>query len=213
MRALLPILLLATASCMSVELAAPRLRTNSGPAAHRTIKRVVALPATCGGLVRAELAQQQNVEPEYLPGKCPENALKGADQAIRAALEFRGLTVIDSEKVNAVTATRHEAEVRSTYATTTTVEQHGSMFEDATPNEQTEILRELSADALLNMRVFLGSSMGVGIRRTVVVQIRLRVVEDGALVWARRCEVEVGGLITSTLAIEQATKCAIEGTK
>jgi hypothetical protein len=47
-------------------------------------------------------------------------------------------------------------------------------------------------------------------RRSVIVQVRLRTVEDGQLVWARRCEIEAGGMTTDTIAIEQGTKCAIE---
>lgn len=206
--------LLATASCTSVELAPPRLTARNGAASRRTIRRVVALPTTCGGLINPALpSNQPNVDPAYIPGRCPEQALKGADQAIRSSLDFQGYSVIDSEKVNAVTASRHEIEVRSSFSTSKTIEQHGALFEDATPNEQNDILRELGADGILNTRVFVGSSMGLGMRRTVVVQIRLRAVEDGALAWARRCELEVGGLITDAVAIEQGAKCAIEGAK
>ncbi len=214
MRALVVAIAVLTASCTSVELAPPQLRAKSGPAVRRVIRRVVALPATCGGVITPELASKNtNFDPQYIPGKCPEQALKGAEQAIRASLDFQGYSVIDSEKVNAVTATRHEVEVRSAYNASKTIEQYGSLFEDATPNEQNEILKELQADALLNTRVFVGSSMGLGARRTVIVQVRLRAVEDGALVWARRCELEVGGIITDALAIEEGAKCAIEGAR
>jgi hypothetical protein len=205
-RALLLVTLLT--GCVSAELAPPRLIAREGAASRRTIRRVVALPATCGGMINAELLN--NGDPTYTPGMCTPQILKGADHAIRSALEFQGLTVIDSEKVNAVTASRHEVEVRSSYATTTTTEVHGSLFEDATPNEQNEILKELGADALLNTRVLIGSAIGAGMRRSVIVQVRLRTVEDGQLVWARRCEIEAGGMTTDTIAIEQGTKCAIE---
>ncbi len=197
--------------CTSAELAPPRLVAHEGPASRRTIRRVVALPATCGGLVSAELLNQG--DPTYTPGVCPPQALKGADQAIRSALEFQGLTVIDSERVNAVTASRHEVEVRSSYSTEKTTELHGSLFEDATPNEQIEILKELSADALLNTRVLIGSTIGAGLRRSITVQVRLRAVEDGLLIWARRCEIEAGGLTTDAVAIERGTKCVMDGAR
>jgi len=88
--------------CVSAELAPPRLIAREGAASRRTIRRVVALPATCGGMINAELMNQG--DPAYTPGMCTQQVLQGADQAIRSALEFQGLTVIDSEKVNAVTA-------------------------------------------------------------------------------------------------------------
>jgi hypothetical protein len=208
--------LLFATSCTSAELMPPQLTTHEGAAARRPIHRVVALPMTCGGLVSMAdeaAGKDKSTDPMYIAGKCPKQALKGADQAIRASLDFHGYTVIDSETVNAVTATRHEVVVSNEYDTLKTVEQVGSLFEDATPNEQKEILEELNADALLNARVFVGSSMGVSHRRTLIVQVRLRAVSDGALVWARRCELEIGGLVTDTIAIEQGARCVSEGAR
>jgi hypothetical protein len=203
--------LLMSVACTSAQLAPPVLRTRKGPGDPRAVKRVVALPATCGALSLERVETADPHAPLFLPRKCPEQALKGVDQAIRSALDFQGLVVIDSERVNAVSATRHEVEVRRGYSATVRTEQQASMFEDATPLEQVEILRELRADGLLNTRIFIGAGMGLSARRTVTVQVRLRTV-DGALVWARRCDVEVG-LTMDQAAIEQAAKCAIEGAR
>lgn len=192
-------------ACASVELAPPLVRARTGPAMARPIRRVVAIPATCGAL---------SVERIDAAGKaratCPDTALRAVDMAIRSQLEFGGFEIIDSEQVNAVTATRHEVQERWGHGpTTTTTEQHGARFEDATPFEQTAILQELGAEGVLNTRLWIGAGVGFGQRRTIAVQIRLLATSDGALAWARRCELEVGGITTDEVAMERGTRCAI----
>lgn len=219
MRALtlaLAALALQIAACGSVELTPPRLVYRNGAAARRPLRRVVALPATCGVLLSEAVALAR--DPRFPPRRCPNRErLQGIDQGIRASLDFQGFQVIDAERVNVVTASRREIEERRKYGahetSTSTTETHGALFEDATPDEQAEILKDLSAEALLSTRVLIGSELGLSARRTVTVQVRLRAALDGALVWARRCEVEVSALTTDEAAIERAAKCAIEGAR
>lgn len=208
-------LVLATA-CSSSELAAPLIRARMGPAAQRPLHRVVARPASCGTL--SSIAIPNAGDPQHshweTRAMCSADAMTATDVAIRSILEFGGFEIIDSERVNAVTATRHEVEERKAFYTTKTTEQEGARFEDATPFEQADILRELGAEGVLTTRIWIGADVGFGQRRTVAVQVRLVAISDGALVWARRCEFEVGGLVaTDDVAMERGARCAIEGTR
>lgn len=202
--------LLATAvllGCTSAELAKPVYYAHRGPAVDHPVRRVVALPATCGSF---SMTAQQVGEAMYaIPQRCLPSLLPPTDQLIRSQLDFLGFQVIDAEKVNAVTASRQEIVTRHGLAESTRVEKHGSLFTDATPIEQAAILRELNADAVLNTRILIGSDTGLGKRRSVVVQIRLRAADDGRLIWVHRCEVEIGGLEQDTDGIQAATRCAM----
>jgi hypothetical protein len=201
---------LALAACSSVELAPPLLRAHTGPAANRPMHRIVALPASCGTLSLEKIETADPQHPIYQSrAECPATTLQAIDLAIRSELELGGFSIIDSERVNAVTASRHEV-IQNEDSTATTV---GARFEDATPFEQTEILRDLGADAVLSTRVWVGAGIGMGQRREVAVQIRLLAAADGALAWARRCELEVGGLTTDEVGIDRGARCAIAGAR
>ena len=193
--------------CTSAELAKPVYYAHRGPAAQQTVRRVVALPATCGSL--SMTAEYVGGTPTVLSQRCLPSFLPPTDQLIRSQLDFLGFQVIDSEKVNAVTASRREIITRHGLAESTRVEKHGSLFADATPIEQAAILRELNADAVLNTRILIGSDTGVGKRRSVVVQVRLRAADDGRLIWVHRCEVEIGGIEMDVDGIQAATRCAM----
>lgn len=203
----------APAACSSVELAPPVVRMRAGPAVERSLRRVVALPSTCGSLTLIPLptGDPDRHHWETRPA-CPEHAMAAIDNAIRSSLELRGFHVIDAEKVNAVTATRREVRERRGFLQATTTETTGARFTDATPFEQRDILRELRADGVLSTRISIGAGLGIGQRRTVTVQLRLLAV-DGALAWARRCELEVAGLLTASdeLAMERGARCVVEG--
>lgn len=205
---LLATMIMMIMGCISAELAPPVYSTNQGPAARRTVKRLVALPATCGtlGLGAVPTASGTQIA---VPAKCPDKALASVNQLIRAQLDFLGMQVIDSDKVNAVTASRREIEARSRYQTKTLTEVSSSLFDDATPGEQADILRELGADAVLSTRVFIGAGIGLGARRIAFVQVRLRTADDGSLIWAHRCAVEIGGIDLDIDGIQEAARCAM----
>jgi len=205
-------LALGAGGCTSAELAAPQVHARIGPAAAQRVKRVVALPATCGSLA-LHMVRDATDHATWEVDECSRAALEGIDQAVRAALDFAGYEVIDAERVNATTAQRHEAEQRNGRGdgerTSQTV---GATFNDATPFEQAEILQELGADGVLNTRIWIGADVGMSGRRTVAVQVRLVASRDRALVWARRCELEVGAG-RDPLAMERAARCAAKGAR
>jgi hypothetical protein len=200
--------LLLLVGCTSAELAPPVYSAHRGPAADRVVRKIVALPATCGALSQTG-AKAADGSIIAVPAKCPNKALASVNQMIRSQLDFLGMQVLDSDKVNAVTASRHEVEVRKKFDTTITAEWQGSLFDDATPKEQADILRELGADAVLSTRVFIGAGIGFAARRTVVVQVRLRTADNGTLIWAHRCAVEIGGIDFDIDGIQDAARCAM----
>ncbi|MEO8703885.1 MAG: hypothetical protein ABI867_27800 [Kofleriaceae bacterium] len=202
------------AGCSSAELAPPVLRARSGPAIDRAVHRVLAVPASCGtlSLVRVDTADPDR--PTFQTrAACPPDALHAIDIAVRSSLEFGGFQIIDSEQLNAVTASRLQIE-RTTDGGPSSVETHtdGARFEDATPFQQTAILADLRAEGLLTIRISVGAPVGFSQRRTVAVQAQLLAL-DRALVWARRCELEVSGFTTDEVAMERAARCATEGVR
>ncbi len=225
--------LAATSACTSVELAAPIVRSRRGPAAEAPVRRVVAVPATCGALSMTVMETYANGKRAFAQREgCPPSTLLAIDQLIRSNLELGGYSVIDLERVNALTATRHEVQERTLLrsaartsdgtmgatgapvrdATTTETETRGARFEDATPLEQRELLAELGAQGLLTTRVTVGAEVGAGLRRIVMVQLQLLDMPERRLVWAQRCELEIGGIFaTDDLAMVRAARCASEG--
>ncbi len=229
--------LAALSACASVELAPADLRTRRGPAAARPVRRVVALPATCGTLAfpppqhdeaAAAAAAQQPPEPDpsnpYRSWRvfslCDDAHMAGVDARVRALLEFRGMDVIDSERVNAETRRRVEraestssrlgAEPPAT-SESRAIDVEGAVFLDATPAMQEAIAADLGADGLLNTRIWIGSPEGMGSRRRIEVQLRLLHLPEQEMVWASRCGVEIAGVESDSQGMEEAARCAVEG--
>jgi hypothetical protein len=211
MRAVVVWLIVAAAGCGSARLAPASARAQRGPAADRPVQRVVALGATCGSLQLHDVNPGDSSAPLEIE-ECQPTALVAADQTIRSALDFAGYHVIDAEQVNAVTARLHEVEVRRGLLGTRTARTDGVTFSDATPAEQAGILKELHADGVLTTRVWIGAGVGVSSRRTVAVQVRLATSADRTLVWARRCEIEVG-VEQDPSAMQRAAQCAVAEAK
>jgi hypothetical protein len=206
----------ALGACSSVELAAPVVRGRVGPAAARQVRSIVALPASCGTLSMVRVPLEGSAATWVQQVACSDTALRAVDQTVRSNLELGGFSVIDSERVNAVTGSRREVQERRQYwggvQSSTEIEQRGARFEDATPLEQRALLAELGAQGLLTTRVAVGASVGAGQRRVVTVQLQLLDVPERQLVWSRRCELEVGGIFaTDEVAMTSAASCAAEG--
>jgi hypothetical protein len=211
--------LLLGAGCSSVELLPDRVRVRTGPAAGMKTRKVVALPATCGALSTLGGTAESGTT-TALTSECAPPDVEGVDGSVRAALEFQGFQVIDSEQLNATSRERIEKietsrsvtnGVRSPESWSREVERRGATFVEAPPSLQKSILQELHADGLLSTRIWIGAASGLSARRAVEVQVRLLHVPSGKLVWARRCTLEVGGLITDAMAMERAARCATRG--
>jgi len=205
-------------ACSSVELLPDRVRVRNGPAAGLATHKVVALPASCGSLAGVAAAAETSGLPA--PAECAPPDIEGVDGSVRAALEFQGFQVIDSEQLNATSRERIEKietsrsvsqGQRSPEMWSREVERKGATFAEAPPSLQRSILQELGADGLLSTRIWIGAETGLSARRAVEVQVRLLHVPSGKLVWARRCTLEVGGLMTDAMAMERAARCATRG--
>jgi hypothetical protein len=215
----LAIVALVLAGCASVELAPMHDDVRSGPAKSRAMHRVVALPATCGSLQQnfdmphtTATNPRQAYMQDNMIATCQAQALTAVDQVIRSNLEFAGYDVVDADKVNAVTATRHEVIARHGAFTTDTIDTRGSLFEDATPREQRAILTELGADGVVATRVWFGAGAGAGNRHDVTVQTLLVATTDRELAWAHRCKLEIA-VVGDAVALDQVSRCAIAGVK
>jgi hypothetical protein len=219
---ILAAMLLATA-CSSAELLPDQVRVRTGPGAHLATRKVVALPASCGALSTLAGAAEPpggGSAGSPLASECAPPDLEGVDGSVRATLEFQGFHIIDSETLNATSRARIETiesarsvrqGVRSPVSWSRRVERRGPTFGEAPPSLQKKILAELGADGLLSTRIWIGAATGLSTRRTVEVQVRLMHVASGTLVWARRCTLEVGGLVTDAMAMERAARCATRG--
>jgi hypothetical protein len=218
-RSIMLLALLLGVACSSVELLPDRVRVRTGPAAGTKTRKVVALPATCGALSTLAGSPSESTG-NPLTSECAPPDVEGVDGSVRAALEFQGFQVIDSEQLNATSRERIEKietsrsvsqGVRSPESWSREVERRGATFVEAPPSLQRSILQELGADGLLSTRIWIGAATGLSARRAVEVQVRLLHVPSGKLVWARRCTLEVGGLITDAVAMERAARCATRG--
>ena len=203
-------------ACSSVELAPTTTMVRRGPAFGQPSHRVVTLPATCGALD----VLQQTAE-LHAPDRCTSGDLGSIDGKVRSLLDFAGADVIASDTLNAQTRSRREIETRTTTGigspdplapvTETTSREtviEGSTFADAPLPLQREILREIRADAVLTTRIKVGAITGPSGRRLVQVQLRMAAALTGQLIWARRCSMEIGGLLATDLDTAEAGEFA-----
>lgn len=191
----LAIAALCAAGC--AELRPPVTTVRTGPAADRRVARVVALPPACGTILEAP---PTSIQAYRAPSGCPVYAVQGLDAALRSELAFRGLDVVDVEQINAITATRRETRSGGDRVRLDGV---WSRFADAPRAEQQAILAALRADGIVTTRMWLAP-------HEVTVQLRLVTADDRALVWVRRCEVEIDQHVTDVTWLERATRCALD---
>lgn len=202
-------------ACVTAELDPPIVHTVGGPASGQHVQKILALHPTCGKFIGVHLDHSGTMVSD---NECPPALLDGIAQRVRSTFDFIGYQVIDVERLNAITASHHEVIERSEVierrrhnrSEWSMAERVGATFEDAAPREQLALLHELGADALLTTRVWVGAGIGLSSRRNVVVQLRLTTAADHRMIWARRCELQVGGLETDDRAIERAAVCAAQ---
>lgn len=215
------LLAVAAAACSSVELEPTTVKFRRGPVGASSVRRVVAVRATCGclsgfGREALDRSMSRSIEEKQATAHlsdavgCTDKQIEGVDQLVRSALEFRGYSIVDSERVNAITAERTETIIRAGGAETRREAViRGALFADAPPSLQDRILDELDAEGLLNARIFVGAPVARSPRRNVDVQVRLIDVDSGDLVWASRCRVNTAWEVDE-VAIMQAARCAVE---
>jgi hypothetical protein len=175
---------------------------DDGPAAEPTEPPPAARPAS-----RTVSTAEREPGASWVP--CHRETVAAVDGAVRSTIAFRGLDLIDSERLNATTLS-HVVTVEERDLGGPTVERvrTGATFAEATPAQQRAILDQLGADGVLATRIRIGSGVGASERRLVEVQVRLLSAAGGELVSARRCSEEVAGLVGEARALERLARCA-----
>jgi hypothetical protein len=184
-----------------------------GPAFGHDANPIAALPVRCGAAALG-----------CLPGYQYAVA-----SATRMALELGGVSLVDSELINAemrlrtvrTRSSQHEYEAPSDQlgqpAQTTvsgssesTTEVTGATWASLPPGEQRSLLEAIGVRGLLAATIFLGVPRGAAGQRTVTVRVAVTRLSDGALAWQSECGVETGDYHAEPQAVELATRCALE---
>ncbi len=190
-------------ACSSAALRKPIQQLRQGPASNVVIRRVVAVPSTCGSFLTVRDPNGVTSLP-----RCKTLQLETVDALLRVEFDFRGFDVVNAAKVNATTFSRLQIinqYSKSSKESVTT--RSGSTFADVTPAMQDRVIEDLDADGLLLSRIWLGAGIGISLRHEVMVQIALIDTKSDELVWARRCSIETIHL--DEKAILDATRCAM----
>ena len=151
--------------------------------------------------------------------------------ATRMELEFAGFHVVDAETLNNELSWRQETTtevdpVTSPANPTGAVRARppGDLPEDPPalsektggftalpPEQQRAFLLESGVQGVLSVSISLGPLQGLIFpHRDATIAITMTRVNDGALAWYSRCHVDTGKFHTEELALELATRCALE---
>jgi hypothetical protein len=204
--AVLAISALAATAC-SLTTPPPLARIRKGPAFAAPPGRLLALPAAC--IEEAGEVCMLGVCAE-MPRECHPGRQEGVEGAARMALEFAGLSLVDSELINARLGDRQERERSSPWlGAVTEVSLDVTRWGEASEEEREAVLDELSIDGFLESRLALGAPRGMAATRTVEVAVRI-VRRSGELAWESRCSTLTGDHHHMERAIDLATRCAID---
>lgn len=207
-----PLALLPAAACKFTP-PTPVAYVTHGPAFGHEANPIAALPVRCGGATLG-----------CLPGYRHAVA-----SATRMALELGGVSLVDSELINAELRMRttrthrsqselelpsaqlgQPAETTVIGSSQTTTEVTGATWETLPPGEQQSLLQAIGVGGLLHATISLGTPHGMAGQRTVTVQLAVTRLSDGALAWQSECGVETGDYHAEPQAVELATRCALE---
>ena len=137
------------------------------------------------------------------PLLCGPSHQHAVAEATRMALEFDGYSIVDSELLRAEMLRRHQTGSRDEVV-------GGTLFAEASPAEQHQILRDVGADGVVTTTLTISQARGAEAARTVAVEMAVLLL-DGELVWWSQCRAESGYAASNEEAIDTATRCAIEG--
>lgn len=184
-----------------------------GPAFGQEANPIAALPVRCGATTMG----------------CVPGYQYAVANATRMALELGGVSLVDSELINAemrmrTTKTRSStseyeqsspqigqpAQTTATGTRETTTEVTGATWESLPPGEQQSLLTAMGVRGLLHATISMGTPHGLSGQRTVTVQLAVTRLSDGALAWQSECGVETGDYHAEPQAVELATRCALE---
>ncbi|HEY4177948.1 MAG TPA: hypothetical protein VGM90_13970 [Kofleriaceae bacterium] len=205
------LMFLAVAACRW-EPPAPTARVRRGAIAGELLTPLASPPTICAAV----------------EGTCDTKLLASVRTQARMELELAGMSLMDAERINAErrvrTHTESESENtrvvtddlggRDERVTTATAESSttlGRTWADLATSEQRELLVESGFKGLILSRVDLGEPRGLGgYIQTVTVSLEIRRAADFELARSSRCAVETGDSNSMGVALEKATRCALE---
>ncbi|HVK74093.1 MAG TPA: hypothetical protein VM734_12275 [Kofleriaceae bacterium] len=191
----------------------PLARVRKGPAGGGLVSPVAALPATCQSPPQ-ELSILGVTTP--IDNPCSEAYELAIATATRMELEYAGYGIVDTELLNAEARTRvtRTTDWQSAYGSgeSSTTEVTGLTWAQLSPGHQRDVLMAIGVRGLLSSTLTIGAARGLSWQQTVTVALSLTRVEDGVLAWRSQCSAETGDYRTLAVAIEVATRCALEST-
>lgn len=151
-----------------------------------------------------------------LPSECASQTCKGLDAIVASELAFRGIDVVDLDRIAGVERTRTEVSISTSRevnarptptSRTTRVEVHGPLLSDVDVWTMRDQLAAMGVDAVVRVR----TAELEGKPRLVLALIRVTRASDASLVWASACQVELHAVTTEARGADTALRCAIKG--
>lgn len=171
--------------CSSVGLQGELVRIEPGPAFGHDVRSIASLPATCG--VMESMTYEAPTTQE-----CSDAMIATVDRVTLGFLEANGVRTVRPSALNAATLEKLKALRRG--GDEAAPEEWGGarvLFRSASPVLQGQVLEEMNVDAVLRTRILVGAGVGMSQRRSLTALITL-FDREGTLIWASRCEREVG---------------------
>jgi hypothetical protein len=172
----------------------PRAFVRHGPAHGEPVAVIAALPVRCGSTTMG----------------CRPGYPIAVAATTRMALEFAGLTLVDSERINVELQRRATTTTRTADAERSETTIEGETWIQLDGERQGLLLRGMGIDAVLDATISMSNPRGLAGQRTVTIAIALSRLPDRRLAWQSQCSVETGDFNDEPLAIELATQCALE---
>ena len=151
-----------------------------------------------------------------LPTECTSQTCKGLDAIAAAELAFRGIDIVDLDRIAGLERTRTEVNIATATSangrapdtsSSRRVEVHGPLLSDVDVWTMRAQLTALGVDAVVRVRT---AEIEASPAR-VMVLVRVTRASDASLVWSSVCEVEQSALATEARGADQALRCALEG--
>lgn len=166
-------------------------------------------------LVRHGVSPQPVHRVILLPSECATQACKGLDAIVASELAFRGVDVVDLDRIAAVERTRTEVAVTTTTTvdgkTATgashTVEVHGPLLSDVDAWTMRDQLAKMGIDGVVRVRTASIESTP----RKMLAMVRIARMNDASLVWSSACQVELHATTTEQEGADLALHCALKG--
>ena len=150
-----------------------------------------------------------------LPSECASQACKGLDEIAKSELAFRGIDIVDLDRIAALERTRTEVEVTNDVSvdgvrhagSTRRVEIHGPLLSDVDVWTLRDQLAAMGVDAIVRVRTAVVQASPM----RLVVMVRVTRARDASLAWSSVCELEPAAFDTEALAADKALRCALAG--